>query len=333
MKEDAFYFSKILSEEEQLAYQTIYKSLLQHKKQCELPRIDNQKVSDIFQSVISDHPELYYVQPQASYSYRGMGINQNITLVYKENYVHEQHLIDHEISKVLTNIKMECQGKGELEQYMIIFDYLVDNVDYQINNTLNQNAISALYYHKAQCSGISAAYKMLADSVGLYCIIVNSNAKVNGKISPHSWNIVKINNHYYHLDATYGIGHNQKGKKPYSYQYAFYSDNAFADDHILKPLWPKCDDDSLERLSNLSGDKNVLLTEISSFYELRNQLVEKIKNKEKEMCFYFNIEISEKQFDANLASSVKMVASNLRINIRSVSYIKNGKQLKLTLDY
>ena len=181
MKEDAFYFSKILSKEEQLAYQTIYKSLLQHKKQCELPRIDNQKVSDIFQSVISDHPELYYVQPQASYSYRGMGINQNITLVYKENYVHEQHLIDREISKVLTNIKMECQGKGELEQYMIIFDYLVDNVDYQINNTLNQNAISALYYHKAQCSGISAAYKMLADSVGLYCIIVNSNAKVNGK--------------------------------------------------------------------------------------------------------------------------------------------------------
>ena len=333
MKEDAYYFSKILSKEERLAYQMIYQSLLQHKKQCELPRFDIQKASGVFQSVISDHPELYYVQPQVSGSCRGVGIHQAITLVYQENYVHEQHLIDREISKVLANIKMACQGKGELEQYMTIFDYLVDHVDYQINNILNQNAISALYYHKAQCSGISAAYKMLSDSVGLYCIIVNSNAKVNGMTSPHSWNIVKINNHYYHLDATYGIGHNQKGKKPYSYQYAFYSDKAFANDHLLQPSWPKCDDDSLERLGNLSNDKNALLTEISSFYELRNQLVEKIKNKEKEMCFYLNIEIGEKQFDTNLASSVKMVASYLKINIRSVSYIKNGKQLKLTLDY
>ena len=333
MKEDAYYYSILPSQEEKMAYQAIYKSLTSHARQCELQHVNPHRVSSVFQSVINDHPEIYYIHPQVSLGIQSRGFSQLIILSFQENYKREQQLIDREISRAITQIKSACQGKDVLEQYMLILDYLVDNVDYEINNALNQNAASALYYHKAQCSGISSAYKLLCDEVGLYCITVNSNAKVNGVMSPHAWNIVKVNNHYYHIDSTYVVGHNKGKSKPYSYHYAFCSDKAFINDHVLLATWPKCDDDSLEKLSNLTPGKTELLTTINSFYELRNALTEKIKKHEKNIPMYLNIEISDKQFEINLVSSVKMVASSLGINIKSVSYQKTGKELQITLDY
>ena len=333
MKENAYYYSKLLSQNEKLAYQAIYKSLVNNDKQCELPHIDSQKVSIIFENVISDHPELYYVQFNVSGSLQRRGFNEIISLSFKYNYDRERHLIDKEIKKIIDYIEGICRGKDEIEKHIAIQDYLIENVNYEINNVLNQNAASALYYHKAQCSGIAAAYKLLADSLGLYCIIANSSAIEKGVMGPHSWNIIKINNNYYHVDPTYLIGSNLERKKPYFYKYAFCSDKSFINDHVLLPIFPKCNDDSLEKLNNKTEGKNLDIIEINSLYELRNHLTEMIKKNEKSINIYFNIDMNEKQFETNLVSSVKMVANNLRVNIKSVNYQKLGKEVKITLDY
>ncbi len=55
-------------------------------------------------------------------------------------------------------------------------------------------AYGSLVKHKAVCSGMALAYQLLCEKAGLYCSYITST-KLN-----HAWNMIKIGNHYYHID-------------------------------------------------------------------------------------------------------------------------------------
>ncbi|MCD7839608.1 MAG: hypothetical protein LUG46_03155, partial [Erysipelotrichaceae bacterium] len=54
------------------------------------------------------------------------------------------------------------------------------------------------------CSGLAYAFKKLMESFNIECIVVNGELD-EGDAMLHAWNIVKLNNQYYHVDATCGI--------------------------------------------------------------------------------------------------------------------------------
>lgn len=332
MRDNAYYFA-LLNRNEQIFYKNIINNLSKHLFKVDGPVLNNHEIDNVIKSVFNDHPELYYVSPRISAGIRGMGSSQLMTLNFVENYRLEQKHIDGEVKKVISNLASLARGKSELEQYMLILDYLVDNVVYEINNTFNQNAASAIYFHKAQCSGISAAYKLLCDALNLYCLSVVSSAKQNGVMTPHAWNIVRINNNYYHVDGTFVIGHNKKGQKPYSYKMAFGSDNYFIQDHVLQPNLPKCLDNSLERLSTLTPGKTELLQELKSFYDIRTLLTKEIKAGNKEISFYFDFNGTNAQLDKMLSDSITMVFTQLQIRPYTASFSVRGKEVVVKLDY
>ncbi|WP_283610319.1 transglutaminase domain-containing protein [Faecalispora anaeroviscerum] len=55
-------------------------------------------------------------------------------------------------------------------------------------------AYGSLVNHKAVCSGMALAYQLLCKKAGLYCDYITSRKM------DHGWNIVKVGNHYYHMD-------------------------------------------------------------------------------------------------------------------------------------
>ena len=54
------------------------------------------------------------------------------------------------------------------------------------------------------CEGIAKSVKVLCDALGIWCMIaICGNNPEKGIKYRHTWNIVKINGTYYHLDATF----------------------------------------------------------------------------------------------------------------------------------
>ena len=54
------------------------------------------------------------------------------------------------------------------------------------------------------CSGIAYAFKTLMESLNIECMVIHGILNEDSSMD-HAWNLVRINNQYYHVDATCGI--------------------------------------------------------------------------------------------------------------------------------
>lgn len=82
-----------------------------------------------------------------------------------------------------------------------IYDYICKNVVYD-EAAANYSAYDALIDKFAVCQGTAALYYRLALELGLDCRVISGSA--GGE--RHGWNIVKIRDMYYNLDATWDLG-------------------------------------------------------------------------------------------------------------------------------
>lgn len=65
--------------------------------------------------------------------------------------------------------------------------------------------ISALIYHKTVCSGYAKALQYLLHEVGIEATYLTGMSDVSsGNNDYHAWNMVKYDNDYYYIDATWG---------------------------------------------------------------------------------------------------------------------------------
>lgn len=96
------------------------------------------------------------------------------------------------------------------------------------------------------CEGIAKSVKVLCDALGVWCIIaICGNNPEKGIKYRHTWNIVRINGQYYHLDATFDntLGKNEDGLTSIRYDYFNLDDkNIFRDHEPLIAPAPPCPD-------------------------------------------------------------------------------------------
>lgn len=101
-----------------------------------------------------------------------------------------------------------------------IHDYIMKNTVYIQGNGKTKNGysvysgIGVLMDGQGVCNGYTEAFQMLAKKVGLksYKVIGQKQGEIDPNIL-HAWNLVKINNNYYHLDITW----DDTGDGPYKY--------------------------------------------------------------------------------------------------------------------
>lgn len=106
--------------------------------------------------------------------------------------------------------KITDKNDSELDKVVAVHDYLVLTTDYDIDNfnsdTIPEEDYDPYYVlteHKAVCSGYSAAAMGLFELLGIECYSVEGEAYGAGSWGDHEWNIVKVENNYYHLDITF----------------------------------------------------------------------------------------------------------------------------------
>ncbi|MBO5285849.1 MAG: hypothetical protein J6B16_03015 [Clostridia bacterium] len=135
-----------------------------------------------------------------------------------------------EFDKAVNDLLLGANAlETDYEKEKFFHDKLADKVIYS-QSTHAHNAYGALVIGNAVCEGYAEALQVLLHKVKIPSLLVfgKSNNPSSGSQENHAWNMVKIDNNYYHVDLTW----NDQVSTTY-YAYFNVSDEIINLDHII----------------------------------------------------------------------------------------------------
>ncbi len=147
------------------------------------------------------------------------GYRASISWDYANNYqftytftyhssAEQEAQMDVTVDQVLASLDF---GRGtDYEKVKAIHDYICANVVYDYTNLndpdymLKYSAYAALINGTSVCQGYANLFYRMALTVGIDCRIISGISTQTG--GGHAWNIVRLGNLYYNLDATWDAG-------------------------------------------------------------------------------------------------------------------------------
>lgn len=153
--------------------------------------------------VLLDHPEIFYVDGYSYDKYMFAGNVQKI--VYTPNYSMDKTEVAEktlEIEKCVSECLQGISGlNSEYEKVKYVYEYVIENTEYNLNAPNNQNICSVFLAHQSVCLGYAKAVQFILQKLGLQCAVVTGFVSTG---EAHAWNLVRIDSHYYYVDATWG---------------------------------------------------------------------------------------------------------------------------------
>lgn len=133
-----------------------------------------------------------------NYNYVYLGLNNQMSLQETKNYFAQ---VDEKVNEILSVVSDDMT---DLEKALAIHDYFVYSAEYDYDNYLN-NTIPSESYSSAGlfmkgtgvCNAYAYGYQYIMTKLGIECYVTSSDSM------NHAWNIIKLNNKYYHVDCTW----------------------------------------------------------------------------------------------------------------------------------
>lgn len=210
LMEEAYHFAfDSLSEAEQIWYRDMEQILGGYGTDVELSSeglaagLGEADMDKIFQCVMCDHPELFYVD---GYSYTKYMRGEQITSItfsgtYNgdlESAVEREQEIRAAADGILAGIG---DGADDYEKVKYVYDVLISNTDYDMGVSDHQNIYSVFVHHLSVCQGYAKATQYLLNRLGVECTLVQGTVQTG---EGHAWNLVKVDGEYYYVDTTWG---------------------------------------------------------------------------------------------------------------------------------
>ena len=197
------YYFKQLTEEEQRVYRELLKGIRAREKEFYLTISDDDSIDRSYHAVLKDHPEIFWVH--------------NREKIYKTTYSDSDYCVftpgytytDGEIDEIQMAMEQSFQevialipeDAGDYEKVRIVYTYVIDQTQYQTGE--DDQSIAGVFWKKsAVCAGYAGAVQYLLERLDIPCIYVDGSTK--GSTEGHAWDIVKIGQEYYYVDATNG---------------------------------------------------------------------------------------------------------------------------------
>ncbi|MEZ3426929.1 MAG: hypothetical protein K1W13_05955, partial [Lachnospiraceae bacterium] len=165
--------------------------------------VAEQEIDKIFQCVMNDHPELFFIKGYRYTTY--MREDEIVKISFEGDYTmsvaereRQQLLIDAAVEECLAGIDREA---SEYEKVKYVYEYLVLHTDYNRDAPENQNICSVFVGGESVCQGYAKAAQYLFDKLGIASTLVVGNVRGGER---HAWNLVQVDGSYYYLDATWG---------------------------------------------------------------------------------------------------------------------------------
>ena len=212
LKNQSFYYNSLSSENKKI-YTAIANGIKKFNKSIALKEyeiIDNDTtMSDIdksMQAFFADHPEVFYVSSKYTVLTKTTAFNEYVELELEYTLSNSSEL-DTKIGEIENKINEYIEytkGKDDFESELILHDMLGKNVKYYEYNDVElvpqecHTIYGAFLSNQSVCDGFSKALQILLDRKGIESIIVFGNLENEA----HAWNLVNLNNSWYHLDLT-----------------------------------------------------------------------------------------------------------------------------------
>ena len=197
------YYFKQLTEEEQRVYRELLKGIRAREKEFYLTISDDDSIDRSYHAVLKDHPEIFWVH--------------NREKIYKTTYSDSDYCVftpgytytDGEIDEIQMAMEQSFQevralipeDAGDYEKVRIVYTYVIDHTQYQTGE--DDQSIAGVFWKKsAVCAGYAGAVQYLLERLDVPCIYVDGSTRESTE--GHAWDIVKIGEAYYYVDATNG---------------------------------------------------------------------------------------------------------------------------------
>lgn len=190
-------------------YDAIYQGVLNFDRSVTFPVFfgaSSRDIQKVIYALQSDHPELFYLNFSISLT-SGLGFTTaHLKYLFKKE---EAKRLNAQMKSVVNRIVSKVKTiKGEYEKVLFVHDLLTENIVYDLEAKDAHDALGPLLYGRAVCQGIAYATKIIFDELGIECVTVNGDVDTHSNRGPHSWNLVKVNNRWYHLDVTLDLKQN-----------------------------------------------------------------------------------------------------------------------------
>jgi len=197
------YFYSNLTAEEKRIYTEIVKGLLKLNRSVRIRNVS--QTTDFHRILIAvkeDYPEFFFVNFSAvSIAFTGFITTVCFTFYYNDI---EICWLMEEITSIISRLSFTGNA---LQDEFNIHKFIVNNISYGKTNRIPNEAFTikgALVDKTAVCEGYSKTFKLLCNHANIPCITISGTALNEfGMNENHSWNIVKINDDYFHVDSTW----------------------------------------------------------------------------------------------------------------------------------
>ncbi|MEE1086667.1 MAG: hypothetical protein U0L05_05815 [Schaedlerella sp.] len=214
-----YYAYEKLTEDEKKVYDAVCEAFTNFES--EIPSMPAEMTTEeyfrIEECINMDHPEFFWYRGgSVAYSDQTTGIVKNIEITYcmtKEEAERRQKEIDAVVTPFLETLD---ENISDYELTKAAYEFIIESIDYDTvtmdaqkkNGALSDKKytddIRSIYgvfvNKKAVCAGYAKALQYIFHHFERECSYVWNE--------DHAWNLLKMENDYYHVDATWGDGSN-----------------------------------------------------------------------------------------------------------------------------
>lgn len=263
-----YYAYEKLNDEDRVVYTEIYTILSTVAKDTKVSSKNPDQIEHCFSYVMLDHPELFYLTGYSFTKYmRGTNIEK---ITVSGSYTMNADQV--EVAKMAVDAYVDKCISGysgavdDYEKVKYVYEYLIKNTEYDISAPNNQNILSVIKGGRTVCQGYAKAMQYILNKMGVFCILCEGTVKGT---ESHVWDIVKIGDNFYHVDATWGDAsymiedNTEEFEAPeINYDYLCITDDEIKKTHVFKDNieLPVCD--SME--NNYYVREGLYLTELDT---------------------------------------------------------------------
>ena len=223
-----FYYRSGLSAEDQAVYDAICRTVeAQEEKTVGLRLSDEGRAHQIFDLVLRDRPEYFWVKGSSNTTYFREG-DAYVVDFYPDYSMDRQQreAMQQTVDRICGQLQGRFGAASDYEKVKGVYEYLIDGSVYG-DDALDYSMCGILVHHRGVCNSYAKATQYLLQQLGIRCLFVSGY----GGGDSHAWNIVLVDGDWYQLDTTWGDPIMDDGSQQKSFVYFCLTDEEMLRDH------------------------------------------------------------------------------------------------------